>query len=817
MNLRIAFSIVAVSLFGQAAAHAAEANPAGVEFFEKSVRPVLADNCYRCHSAAAPKAKGGLKLDSMAGILKGGDDGAIIVPGDPDRSPLIAAIRREDKDTAMPPKTPLSQAGIDAIVQWVKMGAPGPKDTAVSASGQGGPAPAAGGLAGPIPGPAADYDRLRHTLWSWQPIKTVAPPTGPDQAWARDDLDLFVLAKQEEKDLHPSADADKVTLIRRATYDLIGVEPTIAETDAFVADKAPDAFAKVVDRLLASPHFGERWGRHWLDVARYGESTGMTRNLPYYYAWRYRDYVINAFNSDKPYNQFITEQLAGDQLPAATPAEHDQDLIATGFLAVGTKDFNEKDARQFLMNNVDEQIDTTGRALLATTIGCARCHDHKFDPIPTKEYYGLAGIFSSTQTFTGVRRVRAAANAQFFDVDFLLPLSDFHRVPGAVAASDDTNYRAMRKQQKAAVAAGATAVAAKRPPIDPALFQPITEQDVAMGAKDVLYPADANVLVRGDLTNVGERAPRGFLTIPCMSSAPVINPRSSGRLELAQWITREDNPLTSRVIVNRIWKHLFGEGIVRTVDNFGMSGDQPDNPQLIDYLASDFMKNGWSIKKMIRKVMLSSTYQQASTFDKDKYVIDPDNRLLWRQNQRRLEAEAIRDSILASAGDLDATVPHGSAVMKLSPAQVGRAIRRGFDLADNADYRSIYLPIYRSAIPEVLDTFDTADPDYVTGDRDVTTVPPQALYMMNSPFVLEQSRKLALRLESESKTGLQGQVQFAYRLVLARPCTKSELSRDLAFISSYSQSGPLSVSGTRGAMAALCQALYASAEFRYVN
>ena len=447
--------------------------------------------------------------------------------------------------------------------------------------------------------------------------------------------------------MHPTPDADKVTLIRRATFDLIGVPPTPAEVDAFVRDNSPGAFEQVVDRLLASTHFGERWGRHWLDVARYAESTGMTRNLPYYYAWRYRDYVISAFNSDKPYNRFLTEQLAGDQLPAASQEERDQLTIATGFLALGTKDFNEKNPQQFLMNNVDEQIDVTGRAILATTISCARCHDHKFDPIPTREYYGLAGIFRSTQTFTGLKRTRPKMIGETFDDDFLLPLDGFHPTVKQTAETNAALVRPRRQKQPAAAKG-----------VDySGLFQPIAVEPLAMGVKDVMYPSDTTVLVRGDLDNVGPTAKRGFLTIPCMATVPAIDTRHSGRLELAEWITADDNPLTSRVIVNRIWRHLFGEGIVRTVDNFGMSGDQPDNLELLDYLASDFMKNGWSMKKMIRKIMLSSTYRQASTFDKQKFAIDPDNRLLWRQNQRRLEAESIRDAMLASAGDLNPGPP----------------------------------------------------------------------------------------------------------------------------------------------------------------
>jgi cytochrome c553 len=794
---------------------AAAPDPAGVEFYEKNVRPVFADNCYRCHSTSAPKVRGGLYLDSLTGILKGGEDGAVIIPGDPDKSPLISAIRREDKDTAMPPKTPLEESAVLALTQWVKMGAPGPADIV-----------AAPGKAAPPRDPTAEYDRLRHELWSWQSIKNPAVPTGPDDAWASNNIDRFVLAKLEESDLHPSAKADKVTLIRRATFDLIGLPPTPAEVDAFVKDSSPDAFSKVVDRLLASPHFGERWGRHWLDVARYGESTGMTRNLPYFYAWRYRDYVISAFNQDKPFNRFITEQIAGDQLPAANDAQRDQLTIATGFLAIGPKDYNEKNQQQFLMNNVDEQIDVTGRALLATTIACARCHDHKFDPIPTKEYYSLAGIFRSTQTFTGLQRLKMATPQNVFDPDLLIRLSDYHA--SATPAADEIlaqqqlqqlqqQRRLLRLQQQQGQ--GLQAQQLRQLAVQyQAANQPITVEALAMGAKDVLYPSDAQVLVRGDLTMAGPSVSRGFLTIPSMTDVPAVDPRHSGRLELADWITRTDNPLTSRVIVNRIWRHLFGEGIVRTVDNFGMSGEKPSNPQLLDYLATNFMQDGWSMKKTIRTIMLSSTYQQSSNFDKDKFAVDPDNRLLWRQTQRRLEAEPIRDAMLWAAGNLNPNPMVGSQVTQMGPGGLIRAAKRGFEPDSENAYRSIYLPVFRSAMPEVLDTFDVADPDFVTGDRDVTTVAPQALFMLNSPFAMNQAARMAARLETEGHSSVTGEIALAYRLALGREPSASERSQAEAFVSAFARDDRAAPTRrTHDGLAAFCQALFASAEFRYVN
>jgi mono/diheme cytochrome c family protein len=800
MQVRWTTLAIGLALLTPQAAWAAQADPAGIEFFEKNIRPVFADNCYQCHSSGAEKLRGGLKLDTPADILKGGEDGLVITPGDPDHSTLIDAVKRSDPDTAMPPKKALSDKAVADLVTWVKMGAPMPAQT-VAAPGQ---------LPGAISSPIAEYPRWRATLWSWQPIANPPVPSAPYEQWASGPIDHFILAKLEEKDLQPSPPADKLTLIRRITFDLIGLPPTPKEIEDFVRDSSPDAYAKVVDRLLASPHFGERWGRHWLDVARYGESTGMTRNLPYYYAWEYRDYVIHAFNEDKPYNRFITEQLAGDLLPANSPAEHDQNEIATGFLAMGPKDFNEKDPQQFLMNNVDEQIDVTGRALMATTIGCARCHDHKFDPIPTTEYYGLAGIFRSTISLTGLQRFRAK-NIDFFNPNNLVKLSDYHGSFGTASADADDPPR-MPRRTPAQKAAGAGYI------LGPNMLKPVPTSGVAMGVMDSPNPGNTVVLIRGELDNRGPFVNRGFLSIPAITDPPTIDPRHSGRLELAEWITRTDNPLTARVIVNRIWLHLFGQGIVRTPDNFGASGDTPTHPELLDYLATQFVKqDNWSVKKMIRTIVLSSVYQQASTFDKAKYAIDPDDRLLWRQSQRRLEAEPLRDAMYYAAGDLNPAPMAGSQIMTLIPAQIFRIARRGdLELGQFSTYRSVYLPIYREAVPEVLDTFDGADPNYVSGQRDVTTVAPQALFMLNSPVVQDQAGRMAARLEVESHS-MTAQIDLAYRLTLGRPANSFERSRAEAFITGFARGDSNSMHRLHDGLAAFCQALFASAEFRYLN
>ncbi len=663
----------------------------------------------------------------------------------------------------------------------------------------------------------AKYEQLRKEHWAFQPVGDVAPRGGKPDGWARTEIDRYVLAKLAGQELEPSKPADRRTLIRRATFDLTGLPPTPEEVEAFVNDSSGKAFEKVVDRLLALPAFGERWGRHWLDVARYAESTGMSRNIPLYYAWRYRDYVVDSFNADTPFDRFIKEQIAGDLLPAETDARGDMQKIATGFLAVGMKDINEGNPLQFKLNIVDEQIDTTTRAFLGMTVACARCHDHKFDPIPTAEYYSLAGIFRSTEMLAGVIGKRGSND--YYKPELLLPLSgkadDRVAASAAVHRSErlkDEDGQAMSKQErkkemKLEMRQGLSGEKKIRP--------------VAMGVKDGRIPADSNIFVRGEVGDRGPVVPRGTITLPGMPPLGEIPSDQSGRLELANWLASDKNPLTARVMVNRVWQHLFGQGIVRTVDNFGTTGEAPTHPELLDHLARQFMDDGWSVKQLIRRIMVSGVYQQAATFDEAKYATDPDNRLLWRASPRRLEGEAIRDAMLAAGGNLDRSRPVGSPVMKTPAVDVSRFARLTDRMGTDTPVRSIYLPMLRGVAPNALDVFDLADNSQVTGSRDVTTVAPQALFMMNDPFVQAQAKALAKRVTSERSADL-ARVDRAYGLALGRVPNDAERKRAIKYVRGFTKQagenpGKKANNAETDAWASICQALFASAEFRYVN
>ncbi|MCZ6792295.1 MAG: DUF1549 domain-containing protein [Planctomycetota bacterium] len=815
------------------------------EFFEKKVRPLLVRHCYKCHSANAKKVRGGLFLDSQEGWMNGGDSGPAVNPGKPGESLLIAAVKYEDSDLEMPPRGKLSAEEVRVLVEWVKAGAPDPRTGAASRR---------------LPSKAIDFAEARK-FWAFQPPSAPAPSDVEvkDGSWPRSAIDRFVLARAEAKGLRPVRDADRRTLIRRATFDLIGLPPSPGEVDAFLADESPAAFAKVVDRLLSSQRFGERWGRHWLDVVRYAESTGKTRNYPYRHAWRYRDYVIASFNEDKPYDQFLTEQIAGDLLEGAT----DEQRIATGFLALGTKDLNERNPRQFLMDNVDEQIDTTSRAILAMTVSCARCHDHKFDPIPTRDYYAMAGIFSSTEILAGMTARGRGRQAR---QDLLISLSPATGAEGEaqenrrqkrVAQLEGQLTRARRqlqsirnglksgaaakkrrkRQKNAAVEEGGDAATGETatPAEQRVRFKRIRQRikqltgelarakkkggapagPAAMGVRDRTQAVDCKVHVRGEVTNLGAQVPRGFLQVIAGPDL-AIRPQSSGRLELARWLTRRENPLTARVMVNRIWHHLFGRGLVRTVDNFGHSGETPSHPLVLDHLARRFQENGWSIKKTIRGILLSRTYQLSSEFDEANHSVDPEDVFLWRMGQRRLQVEALRDAILAVSGGLDLQPPAGSPVMNLNFGEIGRQVRvRAADMDSN--HRSVYLPVLRGMIPAIFQVFDFADPSMVKGRRDITTVATQALYLLNSPFVRRESRRTAERLLEQPDLDDATRVDRAYRWALGRPPRADERQRAVSYVTESMKDTGSAREREVVAWAAFCQALFASAEFRYLN
>lgn len=815
------------------AAALASADPAGIEFFEKRVRPVLTQQCFKCHATNAEKIKGGLVLDSLAGALKGGDNGPAVVPGRPEKSLLITAVQYTNEDMKMPPKTRLPAAVVADLVRWVQMGAPWPVEKGIATA-----TPAS-------VGPTGNYDRLRKEHWAWQPVHDTPTPTFARHDWVRNDIDAFVLNRLEAKGIVPVSDADKTTLLRRLTFDLTGLPPTPAELAAFLSDGSPDAYAKKVDQLLASHAFGERWGRHWLDVARYAESTGSSRNIPYGYAWRYRDYVIDSFNKDKPFNRFITEQIAGDLLPSSSTAEKNEAIVATGFLAIGVKDLNERDREKFKMDVVDEQIDTTSRAILGLTVACARCHDHKFDPIPQADYYSMAGIFQSTEILAGVKpRSKAARNdyeaaEQLYHLENL-PTSAFvptaaenkaiQPSPGRLAALQARLAKAKQAFMDARSGGKSTAAARKAAKQEMQDIQAEIDSlsasstpaaaiagGAAIGVKDGT-PGDCYVRLHGEPHDYGAMPPRGFVSLVQLSDVPHVSRSQSGRLELAQWMTSPQNPLTPRVMVNRIWAKMFGVGLVRTVDNFGTTGEAPSDQQLLDHLATQFVQQGWSVKKLIRQIAMSHAYQLSSRNDPADFKIDPADRLCWRMHGRRLDAEEIRDAILSVSGQLDRRPMIGSMAAAMPVAEIRNV--RVADRAADGSHRSVYVPIFREALPAVLDLFDFAEPTMVMGNRDTTTVSTQALFMMNDEFVLEQSKAMASRLLAHGQTPKTDaeRIELAYRLAFGRTPTAPETTRAASFIKDFQhEEAGKDKNPQEAAWAAFCQALLASAEFRYVN
>ncbi len=713
-------------------------DPKGIEFFETKIRPVLVAQCYECHSAKAPKVRGGLVLDTRAGLRKGGDNGPAVVPGDPVGSLLIKAIKHEDM--VMPPKEKekLSDKVIADFTQWVKMGAPDPRE-----------------------GMTAGYKTMTleeaKQSWAFQTPTKPELPRVKDAGWAKTDLDRFVLAKLEEKGLKPVADADRHTLIRRVYFDLIGLPPSPEEIDAFLGAsgaKPQAAYEELVDRLLAAPQFGERWGRHWLDLARYAESNGNADNTPFPHAWKYRNYVIDAFNKDKPYNQFVREQIAGDLLNAKDEHEKDEFLIATGLLALTSKPRAQNNP-DYRLDLIADQIDVMTRGVLGLSVMCARCHDHKFDAIPTKEYYALAGFFDSTEMMPG---------------------------PGGNAMM---------------VVAGG--------------FLSLSDGGLAMGVREG-RPTDTAVAIRGDSTKRGDRVDRGYLAVASVGQTPEINRQTSGRAQLAEWLTQPTNPLTARVVANRTWMHLFGQGIVRSIDNFGALGEKPTHPELLDWLATKFLEDGWSTKKLLKTMVMSRAYQLGSGHDAANFQKDAMNHYVWRMSPRRLGAEAIRDTILTASGRIDLTRPSGSMAPLDGPVKKKMAY-----IVRDSNHRSVYLGVVRGApLPELLSMFDVANPNLVVGQREVTTVPAQALYLLNNTWVVDQSKHMAQRLLAAQNSDDAGRVELAFRLAFARPATAAEKERSLAFL--RDATAALGGDGKKDeAWASFCQALFASAEFRYVE
>ncbi|HYE30770.1 MAG TPA: PSD1 and planctomycete cytochrome C domain-containing protein [Methylomirabilota bacterium] len=881
----------------------------GIEFFEAKVRPIFADHCYKCHSSEpGSKIKGGLALDNKAALLKGGDSGPAIVPGDPDKSLLIKAVRYLSEELQMPPdKKKLSAEQIAALEAWVKMGAPDPRT--------GGPLPTANLI---------EEQKAKH--WAFKPVVKPSVPETKNPGWVREGLDAFILAKLESKGLKPSPPADRRTLIRRVTFDLTGLPPTPEEVQAFVADKSADAYSKVVERLLASHAYGERWARHWLDVARYADTKGYVfeEERRYPYSYTYRDYVIRAFNEDLPYNRFVVEQLAADLLPLG---EDKRPLAALGFLTLGRRFLNVQ------ADIIDDRIDVMTRGMLGLTVTCARCHDHKYDPISAKDYYSLYGVFASSsepqdkpllgegskppeypafvkerekrvkeyedyktekhqEVLAGLRKrvgdylllahdtakledkskadnlarerklessvvrrwskkleeskgksdpvlepwLRAVTltNSTFKD-DFtaaVRELKESNKVnpliaeallaepaPGelkqvaerynkAFTALQDSWEAAQKKAREEKAEAPKQLAEAAQDQLRQlvigenslynynfeevndmldvpaaqktrALKRKIDELEAthpgspprAMALVENPTPHNPRVFIRGNPNNPGPEVPRQFLEL---IDGPNRKPftKGGGRLEMAEKIADRNNPLTARVLVNRVWLHHFGAGLVRTPSDFGLRSDPPTHPELLDYLAATFMDEGWSLKKLHRHIVMSSTYQQAADDNPKHAEIDPANDLLWRMNRRRLEFEAMRDTLLVTAGKLDLRA--GGQGVEISTAKP-------------APRRSIYGFIERQNLPGMFRTFDFASPDATSPQRFSTTVPQQALYMMNSPFIADQARELAARPEVSSSPTLEAKVKSLYQIAYQRPPSKDELRLAKEFLSDNAQ------------------------------
>jgi hypothetical protein len=955
----------------------------GVEHFEKEVRPLLIAKCYSCHSPEK-KVKGGLRLDTKEGWQTGGDSGPAILPHKPEASLVSKAISYTDRDLKMPPKQKLSDREIAVLNTWIANGAPDPRTD--------GNAPVAG----------APKEKTHvvdaKSWWSFQPVRKPSVPEVKDTAWPRNAIDRFVLAKLEAQGLAPSADASSDVLARRLSYDLTGLPATSSISD--------------IEALLASPAFAERWASHWLDVARFAESSGGGRTLPFKDAWRYRDYVIESLRDDVPMDRFITEQIAGDLLPHASPAERRKNVTATGLLVLGPTNYEEQDKAALRMDIVDEQLDLIGKVFMGMTIGCARCHDHKFDPIPTRDYYALAGILRSTKvikdpkenvahwidtplpmdepvetalqakeakvaalksdlekaklavkktgldaslaslkpgglpiselpgivvddsdakligtwkpstvfkTYIGAgyitdhNRDKGGLTATFqpkmieagryevrlayiasHDRDTKVPLVVFHAdgeetikvdqteappIDGRwislgtfrfeangeghvlISNTDTTNYVTADAVQFLKVDASAPTVAtAGGAETKPALTKRARQKAAASNrasdeAKELAKTVsrltaeikrleasepkrpeamtvaeqdaieDSPIHIRGQIRNLGPVVPRGFLSTVPVSFTKQVPKDQSGRLELSQWLTHRSNPLTARVLANRIWGWLMGEGLVRTPDNFGSTGELPTHPELLDYLATELMESGWDLKHMVRLIVESRTYRQSSAMADVKVaaanpqLVDPDNRMLWRMNRRRLDAECIRDTMLTVSGALDQKIggPNVDAGAVNSNDAGAQNLEYGYIFTDLR--RSVYTPAFRNKRLELFEVFDFADINGPVGKRNTSTVAPQALYLLNHEFAIAQSRKAADKLLGSVANGADetdGLIKRAYREALGREPTEREarLARDFVAVS---DGEPDKDAKKRENWALLIQALFASVDFRYLN
>lgn len=773
-------------------------------FFENQVQPILQANCLRCHGGGE-KASGKLRLTSREEVLKGGVSGPAIDLAKPGDSLLLKAINYVD-DLEMPPAGKLPKTQIEVLTKWVEMGAPWKAQKAVAAKSDAQHGP-----------PQVNAETMK--FWSFQPVKLPKVPVVKNKTWARNPIDNFVLAKLEKSGLKPAPPADRIGLLRRATYDLIGLPPTPEDVKAFLADKSPQAYETVLDRLLASPQYGERWGRHWLDLVRYGETNSFERDDPKPFVWRYRDYIIRSLNEDKPYDQFIREQLAGDELPKATP----DTLIATGYYRLGQWDDEPSDPLQARYDELDDIVATTSQAFLGMTVNCARCHDHKIDPISQKDYYKFLSFFQGTTRYGGSGRAVAdnslrsiappdeqlrhekeslAYKGQLDSLNTLLtdiekPLvekfspvekEEFKsaqnripllkkRVPETLSEDDFKLYTELTEKRDKMV---------KNPPKG-------LEQALAITEKGRV-PDKTFLMLRGNPHVPGDEVQPGFLSVlaPPQPEIPNLGPeaKSSGRrLALANWIAAKSNPLTARVMANRIWQHHFGRGIVRSPNNFGFLGDKPTHPELLDWLAVEFMKGDWKLKPLHKTVMLSNAYRMSSKADAKALDKDPENNLFWRFDMRRLDAEEIRDSVLFVNKSLNLK-GGGPSIYPTIPKEVLAGQSRpgsgwGKSTPEEMARRSVYIHIKRSLTVPLLASFDAADTDFTCPVRFATTQPTQALSMVNSAFTNEQASLLADYLKKQRPGHVKAQVMLGLSRVLQREPKVKEIERGLKMIQSF--------------------------------
>ncbi|MDA7657829.1 PSD1 and planctomycete cytochrome C domain-containing protein [Verrucomicrobia bacterium] len=791
---------------------AAEPSEQSAAFFFFRIQPLLERHCYECHSHQAKKVKGGLVLDSRQGWETGGESGVAIVPGSPEESLLIKAVLYQDLE--MPPDGRLSDREVEFLQEWISNGAYDPRESK-----------------GVLNGPKMDLETGRKH-WAFQPLQETSLAKLKNSHWPRTKVDQLILGKLESEGISPVADANPFGWLRRVSFDLTGLPPSLAEIEAFALDDSLAARERVVDRLLSSDAFGERWARHWLDLVGYADQVGTSNNVFAEHAWRYRDYVIDAYNHDKPFDQFIREQIAGDLLPYENVDQQASSITGTGFLVLGDIEIVEADKEKLLVDIVDQQLNKVGKAFLGLTLECARCHDHKFDPIPQRDYFAMAGFFHGTSTVfktdrgvwsdvnivelpetklqKDVRAQRSVAHREKLDRwenDRKMTMSEVAALEESLKESDLTEEERAGIKKERDKKAGRIGKL-KQDILHARFFAPAPPR--AHGVRDIEKPSDMRMTIRGNPRALGDSVPRGFLQVSGGGRLK-LSPTESGRRQLADWIVAQ--PLAARVVVNRIWQKLFGEGLVRTVDYFGIPGDRPADPGLLDFLAQQLIDHGWSQKRLIRSLVLSRVYGLDSAHDAEAAAADPGNRYHWRMNGFRLDAEALRDAMLFVSNRLKPS--SGGPAMPLEfPENVGGldpkdvnppSFRLSKWRAGQEFERTIYLPVIRHAAQpkpaSLRNVFDFADPSQFTGKRAVTAVPTQALFLMNSPEVKEHASAIVERTTSIEDDARR--LEFLWLTLLNRPITESEQEETIQFIAAAGKNGWVE----------LCQALLASNEF----